>query len=483
MSVGAYEAVIGLEVHVQLLTRSKIFSDASTAFGAEPNQHTNPVDLALPGTLPVLNAQAVALAVRLGHALGAQIAPRSVFARKNYFYPDSPKGYQISQFELPILVGGMLRCRLDDRVFSVQLTRAHLEEDAGKSVHDAFYAESAIDLNRAGVPLLEVVTEPVLHSAAEAVAYLKTLHNLVRWLGVCDGDMQEGSFRCDANVSVRPVGQTTLGTRSEVKNVNSFRFVEKAIEYEIERHIRVLESGGQLVQETRLFDPARGETRSMRSKEDAQDYRYFADPDLPPLILDAQMVAQIGAALPELPEAARARLLSLGLTESDADSITADRALCQYFDAAHAALGHSPKLCANWLLNEVSAALNAESTAITSSPVSASALAQLLALVEDGSLSGKLAKKVFDAMWSDSGASAAAVVERLGLKQINDSSALVGLIDQVLAEYPSQVAAYRGGQDKMLQFLIGQLMKASKGQANPTQLSALLRERLAGSDN
>lgn len=477
MSSTAWQAVIGLEIHVQLATASKIFSGGATAFGAEPNVQACAVDLAMPGTLPVFNAAALDLAIRFGLAVEAAIAPVSVFARKNYFYPDLPKGYQISQYEQPIVSGGVIRARLGEQAFTVQLVRAHLEEDAGKSVHDAFHGASGIDLNRAGTPLLEVVTEPVMHSAVEAVAALKALHTLVRWIGVCDGNLQEGSFRCDANVSVRPGPDAPLGTRCEIKNLNSFRFIEKAIDYEIERQIRVLENGGVIRQETRLFDPARGETRTMRSKEDAHDYRYFPDPDLPPLIVEPARIEAIRATLPALPEAVRAELLALGLNAEQADLIAGERALFEAYTALQTALPGEPKLCANWLCGEWLGALNAAELAIDAAPVSPAALAGLLTRIVDGALSGRMAKQAFEAMWA-SGESADQVIERLGLKQIRDDGALAGMVDAVLAQYPKQAADYQAGQDKMLQFLVGQVMKASRGQANPAQLNALLKARL-----
>ena len=473
-----WEAVIGLEVHVQLQTVSKIFSGASTAYGAEPNSQACAIDLGMPGTLPVMNAGAVEMAIRFGLALGATVAQRSVFARKNYFYPDLPKGYQISQYELPVVVGGGLDVRQEDGSHKfVQLTRAHLEEDAGKSVHDAFHAETGVDLNRAGTPLLEIVSEPVLASAAEAVAYLKTLHTLVRWLGVSDGNMQEGSFRCDANVSVRRRGEP-LGTRAEIKNVNSFRFVEKAIDYEIERQIRLIEAGGKVVQETRLFDANKGETRSMRGKESAHDYRYFPDPDLPPLVIAAEDIERVRAAMPELPAARRQRYIdALGLPEYDATLLTADRTVSEYFEALLAALPAQAKLCANWVLGEWTGALNANGLAPEQSPVSAARLAGLLARIVDGSLSSKMGKQVFEALWNGD-ESADAVIERLGLKQVSDTGALAAVVDEIIAANPKQVEQYRGGNDKLLQFFVGQAMKATKGQANPAQLNELLKAKL-----
>ena len=474
-----WEAVIGLEVHVQLQTASKIFSGASTAYGAEPNSQACAIDLGMPGTLPVMNAGAVEMAIRFGLAIGATVAQHSVFARKNYFYPDLPKGYQISQYELPVVIGGGLDVRQDDGSHQfVQLTRAHLEEDAGKSVHDAFHAETGVDLNRAGTPLLEIVSEPVLSSAAEAVAYLKTLHTLVRWLGVSDGNMQEGSFRCDANVSVRRRGEP-LGTRAEIKNVNSFRFVEKAIDYEIERQIRLIEAGGKVVQETRLFDANKGETRSMRGKESAHDYRYFPDPDLPPLVIAAEDIERVRAAMPELPAARRQRYIdNLGLPEYDATLLTADRTVSDYFEALLATLPAQAKLCANWVLGEWTGALNANGLAPEQSPISAARLAGLLARIVDGSLSSKMGKQVFEALWNGA-ETADAVIERLGLKQVSDTSALGAIVDEIIAANPKQVEQFRGGNDKLLQFFVGQAMKATRGQANPAQLNELLKAKLA----
>ncbi len=474
-----WQAVIGLEVHVQLSTQSKIFSGAATAYGAEPNTQVSFVDAGLPGTLPVANRGAIERAIQFGLAIGAEIAPLSVFARKNYFYPDLPKGYQISQYELPIVVGGSLTTRLDDgREVTVPITRAHLEEDAGKSLHDAFHAATGVDLNRAGTPLLEVVTEPAMHSPEEAVAYMKSLHRLVRWLGICDGNMQEGSFRCDANVSVRRSGTEKLGTRAEIKNVNSFRFVEKAIAYEIERQIRAIENGETIVQETRLYDAAANRTRTMRSKEDALDYRYFPDPDLPPLVLVEADFARARSTMPELPDARRSRFVQqLGLTEYDADKLTEERALSDYFEAMLVAFPGQAKLCANWVLGELASALNTDQLDIGQSRVDAVALAQLLARVVDSTISGKIAKDVFAAMWAGEG-SADAVIDKRGLRQITDDGALAAAIDAIVAQFPEQVAKFKAGDEKIFQFLIGQLMKATKGKANPAQLNALLKQRL-----
>ena len=480
-SHAAWQPVIGLEIHAQLSTASKLFSGAPTAYGAEPNTQAALLDVAMPGTLPVPNCAAIDKAILFGLAIDATIAPRSVFARKNYFYPDLPKGYQISQYELPVVSRGRLTVRLDDgRTLTVAIERAHLEEDAGKSVHDAFHAETGIDLNRAGVPLLEIVSAPALHSPAEAVAYMRAVHTLVRWLGICDGNLQEGSFRCDANVSVRPAGSTTLGTRTEIKNVNSFRFVEKAIEYEIERQIRTLENGGTIVQETRLYDPTRHQTRAMRGKESADDYRYFPDPDLPPLILDGNRVATLRAALPELPEACRRRYIEvLGLGEQEAGQLCLDRATTEYFEALLAELPEEARLCANWVLGELAAALNEAGLDIADSRVAAAELATLLRHMREGAITLRSAKDVFAAMWAGEG-SAEAIIEARGLRQISDTGALAAAVDAVLAEFPGQAADYRRGNEKLLQFFVGQVMKRTRGQANPQQLNALLREQLAG---
>ena len=477
---GGWQAVIGLECHVQLMTRSKMFSGASTAYGAEPNTQACGVDVALPGTLPVPNAEAVRMAVRFGLAVGARVREVSVFARKNYFYPDLPKGYQISQYEEPIVEGGTVRVRGEDgRAFDVPLVRAHLEEDAGKSVHDAFHGSTGIDLNRAGTPLLEVVTEPALHSAADAAAYMKALHQLVVWLGICDGNLQEGSFRCDANVSVRRGADAPLGTRAEIKNVNSFRFVEKAIEYEIERQIRELEAGRAIVQETRLYDETRHQTRSMRGKESAHDYRYFPDPDLPPLVLPQGLLEAERSALPELPEARRARYESaLGLSAYDAEQLTLARGIADCFEAVLAHLPGQAKLAANWVLGELAAALNAAGLAHGEGPVSPAALAGLLKRIVDGTLSGKLAKDVFAAMWAGDG-DADAVIAARGLGQISDDGALIAAIDAVLAANPKQSEQFRAGDEKVFTWLVGQVMKATRGKANPARLNELLRARLA----
>ena len=480
-----WEVVIGLETHAQLATHSKIFSGSSIAFGAAPNTQANPVDLALPGVLPVLNKGAVECAVKFGLAVGATIAERSIFARKNYFYPDLPKGYQISQFEIPVVQGGGLNILVDGVEKFVQLTRAHLEEDAGKSLHDGLDSHGAgvtgIDLNRAGTPLLEIVTEPVMRSSAEAVTYAKALHSLVIWLGICDGNMQEGSFRCDANVSVRPMGQKEFGTRCEIKNLNSFRFMEKAIEYEIRRQIELIEDGGRVVQETRLYDPDKDETRSMRSKEDAMDYRYFPDPDLLPLAIPAEMIAAIKAAMPELPQAMRERFVAqYGLSKYDVAALTADKALAAYFEATAGGSGAASvdaKLAANWVIGDLASRLNENGLGANAAPVAPSALAGLLKRIEDGTISGKIAKDVFAAMWQGEG-SADEIIEAKGLKQISDSGALEKIVDDVLAANPKSVEEFRAGKEKAFNALVGQAMKASKGKANPAQINEILRRKL-----
>lgn len=480
-----WEVVIGLETHVQLKTNSKIFSGASTAFGAAPNVQASAVDLALPGVLPVLNKAAVECAIKFGLAIDADIAPRSIFARKNYFYPDLPKGYQISQFELPVVSGGSLTIQVGQGEKScektVQLTRAHLEEDAGKSLHEDFHGKSGIDLNRAGTPLLEIVTEPDMRSSAEAVAYAKALHALVMWIGICDGNMQEGSFRCDANVSVRRPGEP-LGTRREIKNLNSFRFMQQAIDYEIRWQIETLEDGGRIQQATVLFDPATGETRAMRSKEDAQDYRYFPDPDLLPLEISSDWIARSRAALPELPAAMKARFeRDYGLSAYDATALTASQAMAQYFENAIAAAGKAQaKLCANWLMGELSARLNKDDLEIDAAPVSAAQLASLVQRIADDTLSSKTAREVFDALWSGEGQAVDAIIEARGLRQITDAGAIEAIIDEVLAANQKSVEEFRAGKDKAFNALVGQAMKATKGKANPQQVNDLLRQKLAG---
>ena len=474
-----WETVIGLEIHAQLATKSKIFSGSATTYGAPPNAQANLVDLGYPGVLPVLNAEAVRMAVKFGLAIGATIASHSVFARKNYFYPDLPKGYQISQYELPIVAKGSIDVVLDDGTHKrVGVTRAHLEEDAGKSLHEGLPGASGIDLNRAGTPLVEIVSEPDMRSAKEAVAYMKKVHTLVRYLEICDGNMQEGSFRCDANVSVRRKGAEKFGTRAEIKNINSFRFVEKAINYEVERQIEILESGGKVKQETRLYDPDKGETRSMRSKEEANDYRYFPDPDLLPVELDASFISGVRATLPELPDQKAARFATqYGLSAYDAGVLTASRELAAYYEEVAAQVPGEPKLAANWVMGELSAALNKDGLEIGSGKLPAERLAGLLKRIEDQTISGKIAKEVFEIMW-ESGASADSVIEQKGLKQITDSSAIEKVIDEVMAKNPGQLADYRSGKDKLFGFFVGQVMKATGGKANPAQLNELLKKKL-----
>ncbi|HYB65608.1 MAG TPA: Asp-tRNA(Asn)/Glu-tRNA(Gln) amidotransferase subunit GatB [Steroidobacteraceae bacterium] len=479
--MSGWETVIGLEIHAQLATRSKIFSGSATAYGAPPNAQANLVDLGYPGVLPVLNGEAVRMAVKLGLAINARIAPTSVFARKNYFYPDLPKGYQISQYELPIVAQGSLDIVLEDgSVKRVGITRAHLEEDAGKSLHEGLPGVTGVDLNRAGTPLVEIVSEPDLRSAKEAVAYMKKMHTLVRYLEICDGNMQEGSFRCDANVSVRRMGSTKFGTRAEIKNLNSFRFVERAINYEVARQIELLEGGGQVVQETRLYDPDKGETRSMRSKEEANDYRYFPDPDLLPVALDAAFIDSVRATLPELPDQKAARFASqYGLPAYDAGVLTASRELADYYEAVVRAAPADAKLAANWVMGELAAALNKESLEVAASRMTAARLAGLLKRISDQTISGKLAKEVFEAMWSG-GAEADAVIAERGLRQITDSAAIERVIDEVMQKNPGQLAEYRAGKDKLFGFFVGQVMKATGGKANPAQLNELLRRKLSG---
>ena len=508
-----WEVVIGLETHTQLSTRSKIFSGASTAFGAAPNSHTAAVDLALPGSLPVLNRGAVERAIRFGLAIGATIAPISIFARKNYFYPDLPKGYQISQYESPVVVGGTVTFVVDDggpTTRTIRLTRAHLEEDAGKSLHEDFVGlhgekSSGIDLNRAGTPLLEIVTEPELRSSAEAVAYAKALHGLVTWLDICDGNMQEGSFRCDANVSVRPVGQAAFGTRCEIKNLNSFRFMQQAIDYEVERQIALIEDGGTVVQQTLLFDSDRGETRPMRSKEDAHDYRYFPDPDLPPLTIAPEWIERVRAAMPELPATMRERLTAdYGISQYDAQTLTASRGIATYFDAVVATLGAAhAKQAANWIMGDVSALINEQGGNWSSPPVTAAMLGQLIARVVNGVINAKQGKALFvelartsvhslrgeDRTIALTGVSATSspgdldidlLIRERGLEQISDDGALDAAIDEILARSPSQLADYRAGKEKLFGYFVGQAMKATGGKANPQQLNALLKKKLAG---
>ncbi len=474
-----WETVIGLEIHAQLMTKSKIFSGASTAYGAEPNTQACAVDLGLPGVLPVLNAEAVRMAVKFGLAIEAEVAPRSVFARKNYFYPDLPKGYQISQYELPVVGRGHVMIeREDGSPKRIGVTRAHLEEDAGKSLHEDFHGMTGIDLNRAGTPLLEIVSEPELRSAAEAVAYMKKIHSLVRYLEICDGNMQEGSFRCDANVSVRPKGSETFGTRAEIKNVNSFRYVERAINYEVQRQIELLEDGGTVVQETRLYDANKGETRSMRSKEEATDYRYFPDPDLLPLEVAAEDIERVRRTLPELPDEKRERFMQdYGLSAYDAGVLTASREMADYYEAAARAAGGDPKVAANWVMGDFSALLNKSGMDVGQAPVGPDMLAGMLARIEDGTISGKIAKEVFEAMWAGEG-DADAVIHERGLKQITDTGALESVIDEIIAANPKQVEQYRAGKDKLIGFFVGQVMKATQGKANPGQVNDLLKQKL-----
>jgi aspartyl-tRNA(Asn)/glutamyl-tRNA(Gln) amidotransferase subunit B len=479
--MSGWEPVIGLEIHAQLATRSKIFSGSATAYGAPPNAQANLVDLGYPGVLPVLNVAAVRMAVKLGLAIKARIAPSSVFARKNYFYPDLPKGYQISQYELPIVAQGALDIVLEDgTVKRIGITRAHLEEDAGKSLHEGLPGLTGIDLNRAGTPLVEIVSEPDLRSAKEAVAYMKKVHTLVRYLEICDGNMQEGSFRCDANVSVRPAGSDKLGTRAEIKNLNSFRFVERAINYEIARQVELLESGRKVVQETRLYDPDKGETRSMRSKEEANDYRYFPDPDLLPVKLDAAFIESVRATLPELPDEKAGRLASqYGLSAYDAGVLTSSRELADYYEEVARAVPEEAKLAANWVMGELAAALNRDGLEVAASRVAAAGLGGLLKRIADRTISGNLAKEVFEVMWSE-GSSADAVIEARGLRQITDSTAIERVIDEVMAKNPGQLADYRAGKDKLFGFFVGQVMKATGGKANPAQVNELLRGKLKG---
>ncbi len=480
--IHGYEVVIGFETHTQLATHSKIFSRASTAFGAEPNTQACAVDLALPGTLPVMNREAVACAIKLGLALGSTIAPRSIFARKNYFYPDLPKGYQISQFEIPVVQGGEVSFYLEEGrenvLKTVRLVRAHLEEDAGKSVHDEFIGQSGIDLNRAGTPLLEIVTEPDIRSTAEAVAYAKELHKIVTWIGICDGNMQEGSFRCDANVSVRKPGQP-LGTRREIKNLNSFRNMQIAIDYEILWQIEQIEDGHKIQQATVLFNPDTGETRAMRTKEDAADYRYFPDPDLPPLVVAPEWVEQVKAEMPELPRAMAARFVTqYGLPEYDATTLTQSQAMAAYFEAAAKACGQ-PKLASNWIMGEISRRLNMEEIGMDQVKVSAEQLGTLIARIHGNVISNNSAKQVFEALWTGEGSDVDAIIEAKDLKQSNDTGALEAIIDEVIAANPANVEQYRAGKDKAFNALVGQVMKASKGKANPGQVNELLKAKLA----
>ena len=478
----AWEVVIGLEIHTQLATQSKIFSGASTAYGAEPNTQACLIDLGYPGVLPVLNEEVVRMACKFGLAVNATVAPRSVFARKNYFYPDLPKGYQISQYELPIVEHGELFITDDEgNEKRIGITRAHLEEDAGKSVHEGLDRNSGIDLNRAGTPLLEIVSEPDLRSAKEAVAYMRKIHTIVRYLGISDGNMQEGSFRCDANVSVRPRGDDAFGTRTEIKNLNSFRFVERAINFEVERQIDVLEDGGEVVQETRLYDSGRDETRSMRSKEEANDYRYFPDPDLLPVEISGEFIESVRDTLPELPDEKRRRFIDdYGIKQDDAAILTVNQATADYFEEASASAEAPAQVVANWVIGDLSGALNKEGLEIEASRISASDLAGLVNRIHDNTISGKIAKEVFEAMWAGEGG-ADAVIEARGLKQITDTSAIEAIVDKVIAANPGQAEEYRAGKDKLIGFFVGQVMKETGGKANPGQVNEILRTRLSKS--
>ncbi|WP_455207131.1 Asp-tRNA(Asn)/Glu-tRNA(Gln) amidotransferase subunit GatB [Kaarinaea lacus] len=473
-----WEVVIGLEIHAQLATKSKIFSGSSTAYGAEPNTQANAVDLGLPGVLPVLNAEVVRMAAKFGLAIGASVAEHSVFARKNYFYPDLPKGYQISQYELPIVQDGKLEIVLEDGVTkTIGITRAHLEEDAGKSLHEDFHGMTGIDLNRAGTPLLEIVSEPDMRSAQEAVAYMKKIHSLVRYLEICDGNMQEGSFRCDANVSIRPRGQQEFGTRTELKNINSFRFVERAINVEIERQIDVIEGGGKVVQETRLYDPDKNETRPMRTKEEANDYRYFPDPDLLPVVIDEHFLNEVRQTLPELPDEKQSRFEKhYGLSATDAGVLTASRDMADYFEGV-AKISGEPKLSANWIMGDLLGALNKSGLDLAQSPVTVTMLGGMIKRIVDNTISGKIAKEVFDAMWQGDG-DADSIIDKRGLKQITDSGAIEKIIDDIIASNPEQAEQYRSGKDKVFGFFVGQVMKESKGKANPQQVNQLLKDKL-----
>jgi aspartyl-tRNA(Asn)/glutamyl-tRNA(Gln) amidotransferase subunit B len=477
-----WEVVIGLETHVQLQTQSKIFSGASTAFGAEPNTQACVISLAMPGVLPVLNKQAVQCAIRFGLAIDAEIAERSVFARKNYFYPDLPKGYQISQYELPVVGKGHINIQVGsgDKAYQkdIRITRAHLEEDAGKSVHGAQQGMSGIDLNRAGTPLLEIVTEPDMRSAAEAVAYARKLHELVQWIGICDGNMQEGSFRCDVNVSVRPKGETKLGTRREIKNLNSFKFMQQAIEYETRWQIETLEDGGTIQQATVLFNPDTGETRAMRSKEEANDYRYFPDPDLLPLLIADSDIAAVKTHMPELPEAMKQRLQSqYSLPDYDANMLTSSRAVADYFESAVAA-GADAKIASNWIMVNIASKLNQEEKSIQQSPINPSQLATLIKRIQDGTISNNAAKQVFEAMWNGEG-EVDAIIQAKGLKQVSDAGAIEAIVDEVIAANAAMVEEYKSGKEKAFNALVGQVMKASKGKANPAQVNEILKNKLS----
>ena len=474
-----WEVVIGLEIHTQLMTNSKIFSGASIAYGAEPNTQACAVDLGLPGVLPVLNTEAVRMAAKFGLAIGANVSKHSVFARKNYFYPDLPKGYQISQMELPIVEEGQLEIELKDGTKKIiGVTRAHLEEDAGKSLHEDYQGMTGVDLNRAGTPLLEIVSEPDMRSAEEAVAYMRKIHSLVQYIGICDGNMAEGSFRCDANVSVRPKGQEEYGTRAELKNINSFKFVEKAINIEVERQIDLIEDGGTVVQETRLYDADKNETRSMRSKEEANDYRYFPDPDLLPVVLDDAYLNAVKETLPELPDVKRDRFIEqYELSSVDAGILTVNRVMADYFEKV-AEVSGAAKLASNWMMGEVSKALNANEIEITDCPVTAEMLAGMIKRIEDNTISGKIAKEVFEAMWAGDG-DADTVIDKKGLKQITDTGAIEALVDEVIANNPSQAEEFKAGKEQLMGFFVGQIMKASKGKANPGQVNQLLKQKLS----
>jgi len=474
-----WEVIIGLEIHTQLLTKSKIFSGSSIAYGGEANTQASAVDIALPGVLPVMNREAARLAVKFGLAIGAHINQTNVFARKNYFYPDLPKGYQISQMELPIVGLGSVTIDTADGPKEIGVTRAHLEEDAGKSLHEDYHGQTGIDLNRAGTPLLEIVSEPDMRSPAEAVAYLRKVHNLVRYIEICDGNMQEGSFRCDANVSIRPRGQEELGTRTELKNINSFKFVERAMEYEIERQIDILEDGGTIVQETRLYDSDKHETRSMRSKEEAHDYRYFPDPDLPPMVLEDSFIQEVRATLPELPEAKNARFVSdYGLSGEDASMLTNDRETANYFEQTAKNCDADNKIIANWMIGELFASLNKFDLEISASPIDPKQFAALLNRLQDNTLSGKTAKQVFAGLWEKEG-SVDQIIETKGLKQITDSGAIEAIVNEVIAANPDQAQQFKDGNDKVIGFLVGQVMQKSKGKANPQMANQLLKEKMS----
>ncbi|MGH8550797.1 MAG: Asp-tRNA(Asn)/Glu-tRNA(Gln) amidotransferase subunit GatB [Methylococcales bacterium] len=475
-----WETVIGLEIHAQLATRSKIFSGASTAYGALANTQACAVDLGLPGVLPVLNQEAVRMAVKFGLAIDAEIAPRSVFARKNYFYPDLPKGYQISQFELPVVGNGHLKIFVDGVEKIIGVTRAHLEEDAGKSLHEDFHGLTGIDLNRAGTPLLEIVSEPDMRSAREAVAYMKKIHTLVRYLEICDGNLQEGSFRCDANVSIRPKGRKEYGTRTEIKNLNSFRFVEKAIHYEVERQIDLIEGGGKVVQETRLYDADRDETRPMRSKEESNDYRYFPDPDLLPLEIDSAFLDEIRKELPELPDQKRRRFeTEYRLSADDAVVLTGSREIADYYESTIKAAGSDPKLCANWIIVDLTGALNKAGLEFEDCPIGPERLAGLLQKIEDNTISGKIGKQVFEIMWQ-SEQDPGTIIETKGLRQISDAGAIEKIIERIIADNPEQIEQYRSGKEKLFGYFVGQVMKATEGKANPGEVNKLLRPKLEG---